>query len=152
MIQGFSCGGEVGPATTYLLESAPLEKRAAITTWQGYSQQLAIFMASLAGVILAASLSKEQLYAWGWRVPFVLGMLIAPVGLYIRRQLPETIQQNETHRSGVAVLADLMRHHSRAVVLGVFVICGGTVSTYVFNYMTTYAITTLHLSPAIGTT
>ena len=88
LIQGFSCGGEVGPATTYLLESAPPHRRAAMTAWQGYSQQFAIFMGSLAGVILAASLSREQLYAWGWRLPFLLGIVIAPVGLYIRRQLP----------------------------------------------------------------
>jgi MFS transporter, MHS family, proline/betaine transporter len=81
LIQGFSCGGEVGPATTYLLESAPPEKRAALTAWQGYSQQLAAIMGSLVGVILTATLSREQLYAWGWRVPFVLGVLIAPVGL-----------------------------------------------------------------------
>jgi MFS family permease len=151
LIQGFSCGGEVGPATTYLLESAPVEKRAAMTAWQGYSQQLAIFMGSLVGVALAVTLSQEQLYAWGWRVPFILGVFIAPVGLYIRRQLPETIAKHETHRSGAAVLANLMRHHLRAVFLGVLIICGGTISTYVFNYMTTYAITTLHLSPTIGT-
>lgn len=150
LIQGFSCGGEVGPATAYLLESAPIEKRATMTAWQGHSQQLAIFTGSLVGVILAATLSKEQLYDWGWRVPFVLGMLIAPVALYIRRQLPETIARHETHRSGAAVLADLMRHHSRAVILGILIICGGTISTYVFNYMTTYAITTLHRSPTIG--
>ena len=152
LIQGFSCGGEVGPATTYLLESAPLEKRAAITAWQGYSQQLAVFMGSLAGVILASTLTREQLYDWGWRVPFVLGVFIAPVGLYIRRQLPETIARHERHRSGVAVLAELLQHHSRAVILGILIICGGTISTYVFTYMTTYAITTLHLSPTIGTT
>jgi MFS family permease len=151
LIQGFSCGGEVGPATAYLLESAPSEKRAAITAWQGHSQQLAIFMGSLVGVVLAANLSKEQLYDWGWRVPFVLGVFIAPVALYIRRQLPETIARHETHRSGAAVLADLMQHHSRAVILGILIICGGTISTYVFTYMTTYAITTLHLSPTIGT-
>jgi MFS family permease len=152
LIQGFSCGGEVGPATTYLLESAPIEKRAAITAWQGYSQQLALFMGSLVGVILAASLSPEQMRAWGWRVPFLLGIVIAPVGLYIRRQLPETIQQSETHESAVAVLGDLMRHHWRAVVSGVLIICGGTISTYVFTYMTTYAMTTLRLSATIGTT
>ena len=50
------------------------------------------------------------------------------------------------------MLVDLARHHARSIVLGILVICGGTVSTYVFNYMTTYAITTLHLSAAIGTT
>jgi MFS family permease len=152
LIQGFSCGGEVGPATTYLLESAPLEKRAVITAWQGYSQQLAIAMGSLVGVILAASLSKEQLYGWGWRVPFVLGIVIAPVGLYIRRQLPETIEASAKHRSSANVLGHLMRHHWRPVVFGGLIICGGTISTYIFNYMNTYAITTLHLSATIGTT
>jgi MFS family permease len=151
LIQGFSCGGEVGPATTYLLESAPIEKRAALTAWQGYSQQLAILLGSLAGVALTATLSTEQLYAWGWRVPFILGIFIAPIALYIRRQLPETIVKRDT-RSGSAVLGDLMRGHSRAVILGVLIICGGTVSTYVFTYMTTFAITTLHLSATIGTT
>jgi MFS family permease len=151
LIQGFSCGGEVGPATTYLLESAPPDKRAALTAWQGYSQQLAAIMGSLVGVILTATLSREQLYDWGWRAPFVLGVLIAPVGLYIRRQLPETIEADERHESGTAVLTDLMRHHWRAVILGILIICGGTISTYVFTYMTTYAITALHLSPTIGT-
>ena len=152
LIQGFSCGGEVGPATTYLLESAPPDKRAAITAWQAYSQQLASIMGAGFGVILAATLTRDQLYAWGWRIPFLLGVLIAPVALYIRRQLPETIDESQTHRSTGAVLGELLRHHSRAVVFGVLIICGGTVSTYVFNYMTTYAITTLRLSATIATT
>jgi MFS family permease len=152
LIQGFSAGGEVGAATTYLLESAPPEKRAAITAWQAHSQQLAIFFGSLVGVILAAVLTKEQLYAWGWRIPFLLGVLVAPVALYIRRQLPETITASTAHHSTKGVLADLFRHHARTIVCGIFVICGGTVSTYVFNYMTTYAITTLGLSATVGTT
>ncbi len=150
LIQGFSCGGEVGPATAYLLESAPIEKRAALTAWQGYSQQLALIMGSLVGVALTMSLTREQLYLWGWRVPFVLGVFIAPVGLYIRARLPETIHRAETHGSGRAVLADLVRHHSRAVVLGILIISGGTISTYVFTYMNTFAITTLHLSETIA--
>jgi MFS family permease len=129
LIQGFSCGGEVGPATTYLLESAPPDKRAALTAWQGYSQQLAAIMGSLVGVILTATLSREQLYDWGWRIPFILGVFIAPVGLYIRRQLPETIETHERHESGTAVLANLMRHHWRAVVFGMLIICGGTISS-----------------------
>ena len=103
------------------------------------------------GVILAATLSRDQLYAWGWRIPFLLGVLIAPVALYIRRQLPETIDEGQPYRSTGAVLSELMRHHSRAVVFGVLIICGGTVSSYVFNYMTTFAITTLHLSATIAT-
>jgi len=152
LVQGFSRGGEVGPATTYLLEAAPPEKRAAMTAWQSYSQLLALISGSLAGVILSTSLTTAQLYAWGWRVPFLLGIVIAPVALFIRRQLPETIEQGERLESVGAVLRDLLRHHLRAVLLGVLVICGGTVATYVFTYATTYAITTLHVSAAIGTT
>ena len=151
LIQGFSCGGEVGPATAYLLESAPPDKRVAMAGWQGYSQILALLSGSLAGVVLTSSLSEQQLYSWGWRLPFLLGIFIAPVGLYIRRQLPETIQPAEMHASSRAILGALVHHHARPVLLGVLVICGGTVSTYVFTYMTTYAITTLHLSPTTGT-
>ena len=81
LIQGFSCGGEVGPATTYLLESAPPDNRAALTAWQAYSQQLASIMGAGFGVILAATLTRDQLYAWGWRIPFLLGVVIAPVAL-----------------------------------------------------------------------
>ena len=81
LIQGFSAGGEVSAATTYLLESAPKHQRAAVTSWQGQSQQLATIAGSLVGVVLAAALSREQLYAWGWRVPFLLGILVGPVGL-----------------------------------------------------------------------
>ena len=152
LLQGFSTGGEVGPATTYLLEAVPHKARAASTAWQGYSQSLAAIMGSGIGLILATMLSKQDLYSWGWRIPFLAGIIIAPVGLYIRQRLPETIEKHEVHESALAVLTHLFRHHARTVLLGICLICGGTVSTYVFSYMTTYAITTLHLSEAIGTT
>ena len=97
LIQGFSCGGEVGPATTYLLEAAPANQRAALTSWQGISQQFAGIMGAGFGLILAATLSREDLYDWGWRVPFLVGILIGPIGLYIRRVLPETMEKHEAH-------------------------------------------------------
>jgi MFS family permease len=152
LLQGFSCGGEVGPATAYLMEAAPAHRRAALTSWQAQSQQLASIVGAGIGVLLAFTLTHDQLYEWGWRVPFLLGILIAPLGLYIRRQLPETIEKHEMHESTSAVLWELLTNHWRAVLLGIFVICGGTVSTYVFNFMTTYAIKTLHICEKIATT
>ena len=149
LIQGFSAGGEVGAATTYLLESVPKHQRVAMTAWQGHSQQLATIAGALVGVVLTAILSREQLYAWGWRVPFLIGVLVGPVGLYIRRQLPDTIAP--VRASDRAVLTELAGRHARPFVFGLLIICGGTVSTYIFNYMTTFAITTLKLSPSIGT-
>jgi MFS family permease len=152
LIQGFSCGGEVGPATSYLMEAASPQRRAALTAWQGHSQQLATIAGSGVGVILAFTLTKAQLYDWGWRVPFLAGILIAPVGLYIRSQLPETIAKHEAHESAGAVLWELLRNYWPQVILGMFIICGGTVSTYIFNFMTTYAINTLHLCAQLATT
>lgn len=150
LIQGFSCGGEVGPATTYLLEAASPKERAAYTAWQGISQQFAGIMGSGLGLILAANLSTADLNDWGWRIPFFIGILIGPIGLYIRRALPETLDKHEAHESGWAVLKALFRHHSPAIILGVMCIIGPTVSTYVSAYMTSYAITTLKLSNETG--
>ena len=150
LIQGFSCGGEVGPATTYLLEAAPTNRRASLTAWQGISQQMAGIMGAGLGLILSNALSHDALYDWGWRVPFLVGILIGPVGLYIRRALPETIGHGEAHASQSAVLKDLFANNGFAVLICVLCIIGPTVSTYVSSYMTTYAIKTLNLPPEVG--
>lgn len=150
LIQGFSCGGEVGPATSYLLEAAQPHQRAALTSWQGTSQQFAGIAGTGLGLALAASLTEEQLYDWGWRVPFVIGILIGPVGLYIRRILPETMDKHEAHETSKAVLSNLFAKYWLTIILAVLCIVGPTISTYVFGYMTTYAIKTLNLSPEIG--
>lgn len=150
LIQGFSCGGEVGPATSYLLEAAQPHQRAALTSWQGTSQQFAGIAGTGLGLALAATLTEEQLYDWGWRIPFLIGILIGPVGLYIRRVLPETMDKHEMHETSAAVLSTLFAKHWWTIVLAVLCIVGPTISTYVFGYMTTYAIKTLKLSPEIG--
>lgn len=144
LIQGFSAGGEVGPATTYLLEAAPPEKRASMTAWQGITQMLAGAAGSGIGLALAASLSEAELYEWGWRVPFLIGLLVAPVGLYVRMTLPETLDASQAHDSGWAVLRTLFTKHWGAVLLAVLCIVGPTISTYISGYMTTYAIKTLN--------
>ena len=140
LIQGFSCGGEVGPATTYLLEAAPPHRRASMTAWQGITQMFAGALGSGLGLILAANLTEAELYDWGWRVPFLIGILIGPVGIYIRQALPETLDHATAHESGWAVLKNLFVNNSAAVLLAVLCIVGPTVSTYVSSYMTTYAI------------
>jgi MFS family permease len=98
-------------------------------------------------------LSEAQLYAWGWRLPFLVGILIAPVGWYIRRPAPRD-DFSRTRRTSPRgrFLSSWCATMCGPVLLGVLIICGGTVTTYVFTYMTTFAITTLHLSAVIGTT
>ena len=144
LVQGLALGGEVGPATAVLIESAPPGRRGLYASWQSGSQGMAILAAGLAGVVLAQVLSREQLQDWGWRVPFALGLLIVPVGLVLRARLPETLLAAHGGRES-RVLATLWREHRRPLVLGILVIMCLTISTYVNTYLTTYALTTLGL-------
>jgi len=147
LLQGLALGGEVGPSTAVLLECAPRARRGLWTSLQNGSQGLAIFASGLVGVVVAAILSRQQLADWGWRVPFALGLVIVPVGLTIRRRLPETLLQAHASGTGVGVLRQLSERHLGSLTLSVLIIMCLTISTYVNNYMTTYALTTLGLPP-----
>ncbi len=150
LIQGFSAGGEMGPATTYLLESAPPGRQCFFGSWQLASQNIGSIISGVVGIVLALAMAPETTSGWGWRIPFLLGILIAPIGFYIRRNLDETLQAEEAHGSMSAVLSDVLSRHWRKVVLCILVISGATVTQYFFIYTTTYAITTLGYSSAIG--
>ena len=150
LIQGFSAGGEMGPATTYLLESAPPGRQCFFGSWQLASQNMGIILSGLIGVVLA--LSEQVADDWGWRVPFLLGILIAPVGLYIRRNLDETLDSEEAHGSMSAVLSDVVKRHWAKVVLCILVISGATITQHFFIYTTTYALTTLGYSQRVAMT
>ncbi len=143
LIQGFSAGGEMGPATTFLLESSPPGSRCFYGSWQLASQNMGVIISGLLGVTLAALLPAQATDAWGWRVPFLVGILIAPLGVYIRRNLGETLDDGVAHATMLAVLGDILANHWRNVLLCVMVISGSTVTQYFFQYTTTYAITTL---------
>lgn len=145
LVQGLALGGEVGPSTAVLLECAPSGRRGLFVSWQNASQGIAICAAGLVGLTLSTLMDKGPLAAWGWRVPFALGLVIVPVGLYIRRQLPETLESPGS-RGSAAVLGLLWRQHRRPLLLAVLIIMCLTISIYVSNYMTTYALTTLGMA------
>lgn len=146
LIQGLALGGEVGPATAFLIEAAPQHKRALYASWQLASQGIATLVAGLFGVLVIGTLSPDQVQAWGWRAPFVVGLLLLPVALYLRRAMPETLHDAAQKSENVGLQG--LARHKRILTLAVLVVLGGTVSTYVGAYMTTYAITTLKFPPA----
>jgi MFS family permease len=156
LFQGFAVGGEVGPATMFLLEAAPPERRFLFASWQLASQNLSSLLGGSIGLLLALALSQSSLNQWGWRVPFAFGVLIAPVGVYIRSQLVETLEKppRERERRATAILSAVIRSHWRGVLLGLALISGGTITQYFLITMTPYAIRTLHLpasSAMLGT-
>jgi MFS family permease len=148
LIQGLALGGEVGPSSAFLIEAAPPGRRGLYASWQLASQGAAGLVAGIIGLALTNSLSPADMQAWGWRVPFAVGLLLVPLALYLRHAMPETLHAAPVQpvNSGVAGL----KRKRRMIGLAVLVIIGGTVSTYVGNFMTTYAITTLKMSPALA--
>lgn len=150
LVQGVALGGEVGAASSVLIECAPPGKRALYMSLQSLSQGVATLGAGIVGLTVALVLSPAQLASWGWRAAFAFGLLLVPVGFYLRRALPETLP-TPMHTSAASVLRAVVRNHRRELVLVVLVTMCMTVSTYVLNFMTTYAIATLkmHASSAL---
>jgi MFS family permease len=150
LLQGFSAGGEMGPATAFLLESSPPGRQCFFGSWQMASQNIGVLISGVVGIGLTFVLSAQATESWGWRVPFLLGILIAPVGYYIRRNLDETLDEGEAHGSLGAVLSDVIGRHWGKIVLCILLISGATVTQYFFAYATTYALTELHYSQRIA--
>ncbi|NYH19315.1 MFS transporter [Paraburkholderia bryophila] len=158
LVQGFALGGEIGASTSLLLEYGSDKTRGFYGSWQFVSQGLNTVCGSLLGVALAAALSTAALESWGWRVPFVIGMAMGPIGIYIRRHLDETLPGVEDGAGGQAGVRSsstmpasqpvrkLFREHSRVITTGVVTTIGGTAANYiVLFYLSTYAIRILHL-------
>jgi MHS family alpha-ketoglutarate permease-like MFS transporter len=116
--QGMSLGGEVSNASAYLAEIAPPERRGRYSSFFYISTGSAVLLASLLGALLTAVLSKDQLAAYGWRIPFLIGGVLGLVGLWLRRAMPETDQFEENRAKAQALRHPLMttlREHPKAV-------------------------------------
>ncbi|WP_288587583.1 MFS transporter [uncultured Methylobacterium sp.] len=154
LIQGLALGGEVGPSTAYLLEAAPPRHRGFVTSWQIASQGCAALFAGLLATALALTVGDAAMAQWGWRVMFLVGLAVVPVGLIIRSHLPETggaEADPQAAASTGAVIRRLLRDHGRLLALTFLVIAASTVSNAVGTNMPVYAGATLGLSETAAT-
>lgn len=138
LIQGFSAGGEFGSSTAFLVEHAP-HRRGFFSSWQVASQGLSLLLAAAFGAALNGWLTVEQLYDWGWRIPFLFGLLIGPAGFYIRRHLEESPEFAAAERTETP-LRDTFTHQKLQLLIGTGCVIMATVSVYLALYMPTYAI------------
>lgn len=148
LLQGVATGGEFASATSFLIESAPAGKRGFYGSLQMVGQSLAALAGAGAGMLITQGLTSEQVDSWGWRVPFIVGLLIGPVGLYIRRHLSETEAFIEASASQIerVGLRRLWREHQRSVMACFGLVVAGTIMYYVvLIYMPTYAKTQLNI-------
>ncbi|MBS0376855.1 MAG: MFS transporter [Proteobacteria bacterium] len=145
LVQGFALGGEVGPSTAFLMEAAPPRRRGLYVSLQATSADLAVFIAGLIGVGLASTLDEAALDRWGWRVALLVGAVIVPFGLVLRRTLAETLHGGPEPQVG----ADQARP-TRFIVLGLVLLGTATTTNYVLEYMTTYASVTLGMPSTLA--
>jgi len=151
LMQGFSAGGEMGGATAFLTEYAPENQRAYYSSWIQASIGVAVLLGAAVGTFVTASLSPEALNSWGWRLPFLLGMVIGPVGYYIRHHLDETPTFRETTDKTDSPLTEVLRDYPRQTAASFSMVILWTVCTYVLLfYMPTYAVKVLKVPQSTG--
>ncbi|MEW9583070.1 MFS transporter [Paraburkholderia sp. DGU8] len=148
LMQGFSAGGEFGSATAFLAEHVP-GRRGFFASWQVASQGLTTLLAAGFGVLLTGSLAPEQMTSWGWRVPFVFGLLIGPVAWYIRTKLDET-PEFLAAQATTTPLRDTFTSQKLRLLIAIGVVVLGTVSTYLVLFMPTYGVKQLGLAPSVA--
>jgi MHS family proline/betaine transporter-like MFS transporter len=152
LLQGLSAGGEFGSATAMLIEYAPAHRRGFYGSWQNFGQFVAAVTAALMGALVTRGLSASSLNAWGWRVPFLFGMLIGPVGFYIRTRLhePPAGDDDEARATlagqAASTLATVWRDHQVALWIAFGLVVSSSVAQYVLNvYLPVYAVRQLKL-------
>jgi MFS family permease len=149
LVQGLSAGVELGGASVYLAEIATPGHRGFYCSWQSASQQVAVMFTAIVGLALTGSLTESQMMAWGWRVPLILGCLIIPVILWLRRSLTET--DAFRHSVPARTLGDvvqLIARNWRLVGRGMMLSILTTTTFYLITaYTPTFGRQALHLRP-----
>jgi MHS family proline/betaine transporter-like MFS transporter len=148
LLQGFAVAGEFGSSTAFMVEHST-HRKGFYSSWQLAGQHMAKLLAALFGFGLTSTLTSAQLRSWGWRVPFLFGLMVGPVGMYIRRKLdetPEFVQITPTRTPVREVFAT----QKVELLLGAGIVAVATASTYFSIYMPTFATTRLHLAPTTG--
>jgi MHS family proline/betaine transporter-like MFS transporter len=153
LLQGFSAGGEMGGATAFLTEYAPPGKRAYYSSWIQSSIGFAVLLGAATGTFVTSSLDTASLHSWGWRLPFLIGILVGPVGYFIRSHLDETpaFSAVEAQAKDNSPLKEVFARFPRETFASFSMVILWTVCTYVLLfYMPTYSVRTLHLPQSTG--
>ena len=154
LLQGLSASGEVGVSLTLLIESTPPERRGAATGWLQVGVYAALVLGSLAALAVNTLLTPADANAWGWRLPFIFGLLIAPIGLYMRYRMDESREFLETRDQppGAAAAAPVVK--ARTTLRGIFTVIGmagfsAPVVYLILIFMPDYAARELKLEQSV---
>ncbi|MDK1326555.1 MFS transporter [Arthrobacter sp. zg-Y1143] len=143
ILQGFSAGGEWGGAALLSVEHAPVAKRGLFGAYPQIGVPIGMILATFVMYVLSTSLTEDQFESWGWRIPFLLSVVLIAVGYVIRRSVSESpifkeIQERKKESS--APLRQLFRHNSREVILSALIFVANNAAGYlVIAFFASYA-------------
>lgn len=138
LLQGFSAGGETGGAAAFLVEYAPAGKKGKYASWLQASMGLTNILAALVATCMTLLFTHQQISDWAWRIPFLLGLCILPVGLWLRSTLDETplfklemerqVRENDIQKQP---LLQVLRDYPKQLLAGIGLSTLWVVSVYV---------------------
>jgi MFS transporter, MHS family, alpha-ketoglutarate permease len=151
LIQGLSVGGEYGTSATYMSEVAVAGRRGFYASFQYVTliggQLLSVLVLSLLQLVLA----PEEMKAWGWRIPFLIGALAAVVALWLRSTLTETTTAATRADRSAGTIAGILRH-PRALLIVLGYTAGGSLLFYTYTtYMQKYLVNSAHMDKGTAT-
>ncbi len=149
LMQGFSAGGEWGGSTAFIVEWAEEGERGFLGSFQQCSVSAGLLLGSGIAALTTTMFDPATMEAWGWRIPFLLGALLGPVGMYMRRNIDETPAYERAMRTAPAAPRsdDASPFGMAARAFGFTVLW--TVAFYIFlNYMPTFIKTYAKVSSA----
>ncbi len=148
ILQGLSVGGEFAGSMAFLVEHAPPNRRGYAGSWSEFGAQVGILLGSGTSALLTTLLSPEALSSWGWRIPFLLGILVAGVAVYMRTGIdesPEFVRMRSARRVPRFPLRDVLVQQRVELVQAVGIILLYAASFYLaFVYLITYLSRNLH--------
>lgn len=143
LLQGLSVGGEYGTVATYMSEVALKGQRGFYASFQYVTLSGGQLLASALGVIMLAFMSKEQLMDGGWRIPFIIGGVVAILSFFARRHLKETLPEDEGQKEGSGSLKELFKHNWKTFLLVVGYTSAGSLCFYIITVYSKNYITSL---------
>jgi MFS transporter, MHS family, proline/betaine transporter len=158
IIQGFSTGGEYAGAMVYIAESSPDNKRNILGSGLEIGTLTGYILASLVASLLFIVLSDEQMASWGWRLPFLLGLPLGLVGMYLRKSLEESpifeneLSNNEGQEQEEESFLSILKNHKKDIIVCFVAVAFFNVTNYMLlSYMPSYLDEIIGLSSTVGT-
>lgn len=150
LLQGLALGGEMGGAITYVMENAPPSRTGLCSSLIQASTCIGTLLGTFISSLLAIILDQQAFESWGWRLPFILGLVAAWIGFYIRQQMPESAHYEHAKQNQQLVanpIRELLCHHRQQLLIGTAILIPMTSSFFLaFVYFNSFMMAELRYS------